>query len=144
MSRFRFRLEKILAWERTQRDVEEARLKQCNAALAHANSELAQMRAGRLATELEVRGFEALAGNDLRALAAYGLLMEKREAQQIRDCQACAGRVEAQRKKWVEAERRCQLLEKLKERKRAEFEREQDREAENLASELFLAKWPVS
>ena len=25
MSRFRFRLEKILAWERTQRDVEEAK-----------------------------------------------------------------------------------------------------------------------
>jgi hypothetical protein len=41
----------------------------------------------------------------------------------------------------MEARRRCRLLEKLKERRRAEWEKARDRELEELASESFLARW---
>ena len=142
MPAFRFRLEKVLGWQRTARDTEEFKLKQLNREMADGNAALAQLRASRLATELEVRSFESLGGRDLAALAAYTLRMEKREQQQAEACRACAERVAAQRTRWMEAQRRCQLLEKLKLRRRADFNLQQDRQNESLATELYLAGWP--
>src|SRR5690242_7156161 len=111
MQTFRFHLEKVLGWRQTERDAEEFRLKQLNKAMVDAHAALAQSRASRLATELEVRGFESLGGRDLAALAAYGLRMEKREQQLARQCESCRIQVQAQQKRWIDAQRRCQLLE---------------------------------
>jgi hypothetical protein len=41
----------------------------------------------------------------------------------------------------MEAQRQCRLLEKLEQRRRAEWSRAADREMENLAAESFLALW---
>jgi hypothetical protein len=41
----------------------------------------------------------------------------------------------------LEARRRCRLLERLKERRLAEWTSARDRELEEVASESFLARW---
>ena len=41
----------------------------------------------------------------------------------------------------LEARRRCRLLERLKERRLAEWTTARDRELDELASESYLAKW---
>jgi hypothetical protein len=41
----------------------------------------------------------------------------------------------------LEARRRCSLMEKLKERRRADWEAAANREIEALAAESFLARW---
>ena len=139
MGAFRFHLEKVLKWHQTQRDVEELRLKQLNQARADAQAALAHSQASRLATELEVRSLESLGGGDLAALAAYGLRMEKREQQLTRQCESCGVQVQAQQERWLDAQRRCQLLEKLQTRRRAEFTRQRDKDSESLATEIYLA-----
>jgi hypothetical protein len=40
-----------------------------------------------------------------------------------------------------EARRRCRLLERLRERRRAEWKTENDRELEQVAAESYLARW---
>src|ERR1039458_7519716 len=54
---------------------------------------------------------------------------------------ACEQQVAAQRQKVLEAQRQCRLLEKLEQRRHAEWRREADREMESLAAESFLARW---
>ncbi len=68
-------------------------------------------------------------------------LKQRQLAEAVRQCEQ---RLAAQRKRWTEARRRCRLLEKLKERRRAEYDYEMNRELESLASETFLARWNAS
>ena len=41
----------------------------------------------------------------------------------------------------LEARRRCSLLERLKERRLAEWTHERDRELDEIAAESYLARW---
>ena len=41
----------------------------------------------------------------------------------------------------LEARRRCRLLERLKERRLAEWTAERDQELEEMAAETYLARW---
>ena len=41
----------------------------------------------------------------------------------------------------LEAQRQCRLLEKLEQRRHAEWRRAADKEVEDLAAESFLARW---
>jgi flagellar export protein FliJ len=141
MPGFRFRLEKVLEWRETQRDAEKLKVKQLQTALTEANAGLAQMKATRLKTELEVRKLESLSGRDLAALAAYRLRMASDEQKRIGDCQVRRGHLDEQRKRWTDAQRCYRLLEKLKDRQRVEFELEADRQAEKRATELYLGQW---
>ena len=141
MPGFRFRLEKVLEWRETQRDAEKLKVKQLQAALTEANAGLAQIKATRLATELEVCKLESLSGRDLAALAEYRRRMASDEQKLVHDCQTRRGDLEDQRKRWTGAQRCYRLLEKLKDRQRVEFELEADRQAEKLATELYLGQW---
>ena len=70
----------------------------------------------------------------LRYLAAE----KTRQAARLADWQA---RANQQQKAVVEARRRVRLIEKLEERQFHEWKVAADREQENLASELYLARW---
>lgn len=141
MRAFAFPLRQALDWRRTQVDLEENRLRQ----LAAAREELA-LAAVRLdlvkgRAEQTVREAPAVAAGDLWALAAYReRLIAERQMLEARRA-ACEQQMEAQRQKVMEAQRQCRLLEKLEERRRAEWRRQTDREMENLAAESFLALW---
>ena len=121
MATFRFRLEKVLDWRKTRRDVEESKLRQLNKVLANTTAALQQLKVVRLKAELEARGLEHLQGRDLAALGTYRLRMEKREQELANDCETCRQKVQEQLNLWIEEKRRCQLLEKLKARRKAEF-----------------------
>ena len=53
----------------------------------------------------------------------------------------CEQQMASQRQRRREAQRQCRLLEKLEQRRRAEWRVEADKEMENLAAESFLARW---
>jgi len=141
MPAYQFSLRRVLEWRRTQLGLEEGKLRQLAAGiqelvLAAARVDLAKGRA-----EQAVSQAPAVEAGDLWALAAYRQRL-------IAELQALAARKKAaeqrlaeQRQRVLEAQRQCRLLEKLEERRRAEWGRAADRELENLAAESFLAAW---
>jgi flagellar biosynthesis chaperone FliJ len=141
MRAFQFPLRRALEWRRTQLEIEENQLRRLAAnreelAVAAVKLELVKTRA-----EQSVREAGALEAADLWALAAYrqrliselcGLEGKKREVD---------ARMDAQRLRVVEAQRRCRLLEKLEDRRRMEWRIAAERDTESVAAESFLAVW---
>ncbi len=141
MKAFEFPLRRALEWRRTRLEMEENELRQLAAtleemALAAVKLDLVKGRA-----EADVRQNPVIEARDLWALAAYRLRLNgelKALAERRRTCEQQAA---AQREKVLDAQRQCRLLEKLEERRQAEWQREADRETESLAAESFLARW---
>jgi flagellar export protein FliJ len=141
MQTFRFRLEKVLEWYTRQYELEERRLTVCLAAFAEAKAGIASLQAERIATERDVLSRTAIAAHDLWALSVYRIGAKKRELElnAIRDRRGAD--VDAQRIKLRAAERRVRLLEKLRERRMAEYTYAETRELEELAQDAYFAKW---
>ena len=140
MTRFQFRLERVLAWRRMQLEVEEAKHQQRIAELRQLESERSEMEAAGIRTEVEVRSWSPLAGCDLEALARFRRHLAGQEKQLARRSEEARQRAAAQQKALVEARRRCELLERLKQRRVAEWQAAADREAEQMASEFHLVR----
>jgi hypothetical protein len=141
MRAFEFPLRQALQWRKTQLELEESKLRQLAAtleemALAAVRLDLVKGRA-----EGAVRQAPVVDASDLWALAAYRqrLIAELQALAQRRT--ACEQQVAAQRQKVLEAQRQCRLLEKLEQRRHAEWQRAADSELESLAAESYLARW---
>jgi len=141
MTRFEFRMEGVLNWRRTQMEAEESRLKQLVAERGGIDREIASLDAERALAELRVRETRMIPAPELWALEGYrlgarnrGLALEERR----RECERC---VAAQRGKVAEARRRFRLLDRLRERRWAEWQYLEQRERENLAGDAYLARW---
>jgi len=141
VNRFHFPLAKVRDFRQRQLEIEEAKLEALHAerqALAaesaHLERETEQTRLSLMVTGV-VEAQELVACDRyLRQLSAG----KKRLSARLEDWQA---RADKQQQAIVEARRRVRLLEKLEERKLREWQAGADREQENLASELYLAKW---
>ena len=141
MTTFRFPLQKVLDWRRTQLELAEARFQQQLAALAAIDRAYAEMEASGITAELEVRRWDPLAGCDLAALGRFRLLVQSREKQIALQRVECQRELAVRKSAMLEARRRCRLLERFKERHLAEWTSARDRELEEVASESFLARW---
>jgi flagellar export protein FliJ len=141
MTSFRFPLQKVLDWRKTQLELEEARFQQQMAALAAIDCAYAEMEASGIRAEVEVRRWDPLAGRDLAALGHFRLRVQSREKQIALQRTECQRELAVRKSAMLEARRRCRLLERLKERRLAEWTSARDRELEEVASESFLARW---
>jgi flagellar export protein FliJ len=141
MHAFRFRLQRVLEWQRTQCGLAENRLKQLYGELGRAEAAVEQLRAQRTAADIEVLSAKNISLVELAALAAYRAHTRKTELVLVQKRTECETRLSAQRQVCTEEQRQRKLLEKLYERRRSAFDREVDREMEGLAGELFLARW---
>ncbi|HEV2445724.1 MAG TPA: hypothetical protein VGS58_07370 [Candidatus Sulfopaludibacter sp.] len=141
MSRFRFPLERVLAWRRTQLEIEEARYQQKLAAVAALDRQRAEMEAAGIQAEVQVRAWKAVSGEDLAALAEFRQSVRTREKQIAARRAEAAKTADAQLAAMLEARRRCRLLERLKERRQAEWQAADRRALEELAAESYLARW---
>jgi flagellar export protein FliJ len=139
MTSFRFRLEKVLDWRRQQMELEEAGFKRQSTAIAEMDGACAALEASGIRAELEVRAWKPLAGNDLAALAGFRLHTRRQEQEIARLRAEAQKKLEAQKATLLEARRRCRLLERLRERRLAEWQTACDRELEELAAESYLA-----
>ena len=141
MTGFRFPWQKMLDWRRTQLALEEAKFRQAVEAVAAVDRARAEVAAAAVKAELEVRGWEKVAGRDLHALGDYRLHVHSQEQVLARRRAECARHAAAQEAAMLEARRCCRLLERLRERRLAQWTAEQARELEALASESYLAQW---
>ena len=139
MKAFQFPLAKVLEWRRIQLDLEESRYKQQAMELAGIDRKRAEWEAAAIRAELEVREWTPLAGGDLAALGRFRLHVQDQERSLTARRAACQAGLEARQRTMLEARRRYRLLERLQERRLAEWRLASDREIEQLAAESHLA-----
>jgi len=141
MRAFVFPLRQALDWRRSQLDLEENQLRKLVGALEELALAAVRLDLVKGRAEQTVRESAEVEARDLWSLAAYRqrLIAEIETLEQRR--KAGEQQLATQRQKVLEAQRQCRLLEKLEQRRRAEWLRESDREMENLAAESFLARW---
>jgi flagellar export protein FliJ len=141
MRRFTFRLEKVLAWRRSESELEEYRLKQLSQALDQTERTRAHIVTERATSEFSVVRSNAITGAELHAHAAYAQALARREQELERQRAEQARLVAEQHQKLAEARRRLKLLERLRERALTQWKVSADREIEELAAESHIAHW---
>jgi hypothetical protein len=141
MRAFQFPLRQALEWRRTQMGLEENKMRQLAAILEQMALDAVKLDMVKARAEVAVSQAAVVEAGDLWALASYRQRL-------IAELQALARRraegekqLAAQRQKVLEAQRQCRLLEKLEQRRHAEWRRAADKEVEDLAAESFLARW---
>ena len=141
MSGFRFSLEKALDLRRLQLELEESKFQQQAAALLELDRIRDHMRASRANAEAQVRAGGSALGLDLAALGAFRLHVQAKEKGLAQRRVEGEKKLEERRNAMLEARRRCRLLERLKERRKGEWDIAFNRELEAVAAESFLAQW---
>lgn len=145
MKRFSFPLERVRQWRNMQVDVEHSKLRQLFDEMRRL--ELASERLTAVVAEAEFAIQEAAStkqtvdGQQLADLDDYRLYSKREEQRLAAQREQLQGRIAEQRGRLVEARRNFRLLEKLKQSRLQEWERDYHREMESLASELHLARW---
>jgi len=141
MNTFQFPLQRALDWRRTQLKLAEARVEQQLAALAGIDQARAELDAMGHRTEVEVRQFQSLEGGDLSALGSFRLAIKVRGRELAAKRVECQNELAARQAVMLEARRRCRLVERLKERRWAEWQSAAGRELDELAADSYLAQW---
>jgi flagellar export protein FliJ len=141
MIAFKFRLQRVLHLKETQLKTEEFKLE----ALLRQRKEMqARIEAAAQVVRTERQAIEsATYANSAQLLAFehFKRRAEKERQEALRQLAAHDEAVEKQRAAIVEARRGVLLLEKLREKRRADWQVEADKELEALAADFSAAQW---
>lgn len=141
MTPFRFRLQKVLEWRRAQLDLEQANYRRHAAILAGLDRQVAELQAAGSSAERLVRSWNPVAGGELDALGSFRVHVKQRETEMAVPRAEARKRLAAQHAVLLEARRRLRLLERLQERRLAEWRAALDKEIDETAAEAYLANW---
>lgn len=140
MKRFRFRPQSLLDWKRARGEELEAALGRLRARKASSDSRAEQASAASARTRRAAVAGERLSAVSLQVGAAWAAHLDGESAV----AREASRRLEEEARKLLieltHARREAEALERLRERRRSEWRREADREAEALVAELFLAR----
>ena len=141
MTAFKFRLERVLHMRNSQLRTEEIKLE----ALMHRRAQMqAEMDAAELSLLRERQSIESAAYSNSAQLLAFEHFKkraEKDRQEAQRQLSAHDEAIEKQRSVIVEARRGVLLLEKLREKRRADWQIEADKEMEALTADFSAAQW---
>jgi flagellar export protein FliJ len=143
MTRFRFALERAWSWRRRQMEVAERQLEALlaeRAALAAALERLIQDAEAAMASIAHRKALDAALLGELSVWKEYSVEEARRRRAQI---VAHSGEVAAQTRRVVEARRRFELLDHLREKRAAEWETEIRRQEGLEADELAVLRWRI-
>ena len=141
MNAFRFPLEKVLDWRRSELDLAELKFQRLTAAVAAVDHALAELETAGIRAEILVRDWSPVCGRDLAALGSFRTNVRKKNAELAARRVECEARLAAGRGEMLEARRRLRLLERLRDRRFEDWRLARDKELEELAAESYLARW---
>ena len=130
MKSFRFRLDRVLDWRRTELEMEEDRLRKMHAALAAIDRERAGLESTRDQACRALLARASVDGAELQLLSGYRTAVKlqcARLEQQRREREQAAAE---QQQRLMAARRKLRLLENLKDRRLAEWKYETERQME--------------
>ncbi len=141
MKRFLFPLERVRRWRAGQAALEELKLEQLRGSLEALREAKRNMSRERSESELEVLGQASMEASELESLDAYRLHARNKIREFENQERQAAAQIEEQRQRVIQARRNMELLERLKQKALDAWQAESDREQENFAAELYLARW---
>jgi len=138
---FHFRLETVLAWRRTELELEQYKMKRLSAELEGIERSRARLAVERAAAERVILRAGVIQGADLNAHAVRLDYLDRQERALLRRRAEQARLIDEAHRCVLEARRRLRLLEKLKFARQSEWRAEMNRELESFAAESHLARW---
>jgi flagellar FliJ protein len=141
MKTFRFPLQRVLEWRSLQLRVEEEKLAGLQQQLASLLELLERIVSARNRSESHLFVSGTAAGSELQSWALYqARLARQRDVLKTQIAQ-CEKLVLEQHQRLLKARTDHRVLEKLKERRWRQWVYLNDREVEDTAAEVYLAKW---
>lgn len=141
MQRFQFRLDRVLDWRRKQCGMEESRLATCLALVHDTDRKIGALRAERAAINRELLIRPAIPAADFLNLGRYRIRAGKQELELEDERGQRLQSAAEQRTRVQQAQQRVKLLEKMRDRRLAEYSVAAGRELEEAAAEAFLVRW---
>jgi flagellar FliJ protein len=142
MKIFRFPLQRVLEWRALQLRVEEEKLAGLQQQLVSLLQLREKLAAERNRSESHIFASGTAAGSDLQSWALYQARLAKQQELLKTHLAECEKLVLEQRQRLLKARTDHRVLEKLKERRWRQWVYLNDRELEETAAEVYLAKWP--
>jgi len=140
MKRFDFPLETVRRWRLERAGIEELKLRQILAEKQKLATRKVQIHSEMAQTARQVLGQPSMQSLELQSLDSFRLYGRNR----IRDIEnqerQCEARAVEQRNRVLEARRQFELLDRLRQKALAEWRAAGNKEQEEMAAELFLAK----
>jgi flagellar export protein FliJ len=140
MKRFSFPLDRVRRWRVEQAALEELKLGQLRQHLAALGREKQRIAILRTRSAQETLGQPSIGAAELQNLDVYRRHLHARLGDVENRERQAAAEIGQQLQRVLAARRNAELLERLKEKSLAEWQAASDREQENLAGELYLAK----
>ena len=140
MKRFQFPVEKVRLWRDQQAQMEELKLQQLHAELHRFITQQQELQNEANRAEVAVKQGSPIAADELAQLddfKQYVRACTRTLDEQRRQIEA---KIAVQQQSVVEARRKVELLNRLKEQALSKWTSARDKEQEDLSSELFLAK----
>ena len=140
MKRFEFSLETVRRWRREQAGVEELSLRQLLAEKQRVAAARAQIERESAQTVRELLGQTTVGSLELESQDSFRLYVRGRIRDFDHQEKQCDEKIAAQRERVLEARRQAELIERLRQKAWTEWRAAGNREQEEMAAELFLAK----
>lgn len=140
MKRFDFPLERVRRWRSELLSLEELKLQQLHAQRNALAAKRQEVRAELAEVERELLVRRLLEPIELERLDSYRIYIRGRILELEQSERQYETRIAAQREKLLEATRQFEVLDRLKQKALQEWRTAANKEQEDLASELFLAK----
>jgi hypothetical protein len=140
MKKFTFTLETARKWWEHQADVEEVRMQALLAERQKIENRIGSLQTGLEAEHRRIEDTSFYAG-ELALLDAWRVWVNREKQRLGGSLTDCASRIEAQRVALAEARRRFRLVDRLKEKAAITWRKAGAKEQEDLAAELYLARY---
>jgi len=140
MKRFDFPLETVRRWRLERAGIEELKLQQILAEKQRLAAAKVQIQSEATHTVREVLGQPSMPSIELESLDSFRLHVRDRVRCIENQERQCEARIVEQRNHLLEARRQFELLERLRQKALAEWRAAGNKEQEEMAAELFLAK----
>jgi len=141
MKSFRFSLQRVLEWREVQLRTEEERLSSLQQQLSGLLIRDKELQASLVRSEMELRTRPLIPAVEIAAITGFRKRVEDQRRQLRAACFKVERDIDAQRNKLLQARRDHRMLEKLREKRLAEWTYLHDRELEDVAADSFLAQW---
>ena len=141
MKAFRFSLQRVLEWRAVQLRTEEEKLSQLQQQLSALQIRDKELAASLVKSDLELRSRAVIPSVELAAITGFRHRVDSHRLKLRQACAKLEREIDEQRKRLLDARKDHRVLEKLKEKRRAEWTYLHDRELENIAADAFLAQW---
>ena len=141
MKQFQFSLEHAMHWRRLRADMERAKLESLYTELRNFDEQKSLMEEEETTAHHLVKNQDSVRAQQLFALDRFTRYMSTRKEQLEGQRVDLFGQIAQQQVRLISAQRDFELLEKLKLRKKEDWRTAFDKEQEDLASEVYLAKW---